>query len=69
MEVHKSTTFNNIKQGFLSFKTSLDEMVATTQNKYYERGKDICQLLNNTVVLSSNTVIFWRIAGLDVKLA
>lgn len=43
MEVHKSTTFNNIKQGLSSFKISLDETVARRQNKYYEKGKEICQ--------------------------
>lgn len=69
MEVHKSTTFNSIKQGLSSFKISLYEMLARRQNKYYEKGKEICQLLNNTVVLRFNAVIFWRIAGLDLKLA
>lgn len=69
MEVHKCTTFNNIKQGSLSFKISLDETVARRQSKYYEKAKEVCQLLNNTVVLRSSTVIFWRIAGLDPKLA
>lgn len=55
MEVHKSTTFNNIKQGYWASKISLNETVAKRQNKYYEKDNMICQLLSNTVVLSSNT--------------
>lgn len=69
MEVHKSTTFNDLKQGYWASKISLNETLARRQNKVYEKGKVICQLLSNTVVLRSNTVIFWRIAGIALKLA
>lgn len=69
LKVHKSTTFNNIKQGLSSFKHFLDEMVARQQNMSYEKGNEICQLLSNAAVLRPTTVVFWRIAGLDLKLA
>lgn len=69
MEVHESTTFNIIKQSYWASKISLNEKVVRRKNKYNEKGKVICQLLTNTVVLRSNTVIFWRISGIALELA
>lgn len=60
MKVHKSTTFNNIKQGLLNFQISLDETVARRQSMYYEKGNKICQWLNNTAVLKPTTVFFFE---------
>lgn len=68
MKVHKSTTFNNIKEGLLNFQISLDETVARRQSMYYEKGNKICQWLNNTAVLKPTTVFFSRITSSDLKL-